>query len=383
MAGYIFNLSSIDSLKIYIENGIYSTIISEPNNRWLKHHEATFGDYATMEPGDNIYFFINRKIYGIGELVELNGNCKYLNFPGANRPIGYTYESMREFLLWDEGDISPRQRWICLFKPSPYFFEEGLDMDDVLASNPSKFRMLRAFWKVSFIKVDDDENQALKDFILRNNIDKLSSTEPNGIFESNYDKYHSKLSDMIDERYHFNCEEILSNCANEDYLTHEMAIEAGILYQLSKKDELTINVFGEWDYLSHQVIASPFKPIDYMDKMDIFGYKYITSLTKSNTKYRFLVLEIKKDTATETDITQLMKYVDWVKDEYAFGDFSMIKAFLVAYDYDNRAKDNLEEIAKRQYIVGRRPVKSAIWQDLWLVNYKFCRDVCALRFEFV
>ena len=36
-------------------------------------------------------------------------------------------------------------------------------MDDVLASNPSQFRMLRAFWKLSFIKIDDDENQALID----------------------------------------------------------------------------------------------------------------------------------------------------------------------------------------------------------------------------
>ena len=49
-----------------------------------------------------------------------------------------------------------------------------------------------------------------------------------------------------------------------------MAIEAGLIHQLSINDPHTCDLFGEWDYLSHQVIASPFKPIDYMDKMDLF-----------------------------------------------------------------------------------------------------------------
>ena len=49
-----------------------------------------------------------------------------------------------------------------------------------------------------------------------------------------------------------------------------MAIEAGLIHQLSIKDPQTCEIFGTWDYLSHQFIASPFKPIDYMDKMDLF-----------------------------------------------------------------------------------------------------------------
>ena len=49
-----------------------------------------------------------------------------------------------------------------------------------------------------------------------------------------------------------------------------MAIEAGLIHQFSINDPHTCDLFGEWDYLSHQVIASPFKPIDYMDKMDLF-----------------------------------------------------------------------------------------------------------------
>lgn len=38
------------------------------------------------------------------------------------------------------------------------------------------------------------------------------------------------------------------------------------VYISSKEDNGT--PFGTWDYVSHQVAASPFKPIDYMDKND-------------------------------------------------------------------------------------------------------------------
>ncbi|SUY80090.1 Uncharacterised protein [Clostridium tetani] len=71
MAGYVFSINDVNSLKKCIENGIYSTNLSEPKNKnWGIHHEGTFADYISMKPGDNIYFFIDRKIYGIGELIK-------------------------------------------------------------------------------------------------------------------------------------------------------------------------------------------------------------------------------------------------------------------------------------------------------------------------
>ena len=47
------------------------------------------------------------------------------------------------------------------------FFKNGVDMDEVLLSNPEDFRMLRFFHKRSFIKLDDIENKALKTFIIQ------------------------------------------------------------------------------------------------------------------------------------------------------------------------------------------------------------------------
>jgi hypothetical protein len=172
MAGYIFNLDSIRSLKACFSKGIYATKLSKPKGCWKKHHEGTFADYVTMRPKDNIYFFIKRKIYGIGVLVDIQGNCKFLNYPEACKPINYKYKEKKKDLLCDEGVQSMKKRWVCIFKSCPYFFKEGVDMDDVLASNPNAFRMLRAFWKLSMIKCDDEENQALRSVILRCNEEK-------------------------------------------------------------------------------------------------------------------------------------------------------------------------------------------------------------------
>ena len=174
---------------------------------------------------------------------------------------------------------------------------------------------------------------------------------------------------------------ILTSCAEDDRLRHEMAIEAGILHQLSIKDPSTCEVFGEWDYLSHQVIASPFKPIDYMDKMDLFGYAYVPNFQP--TKSRFLVGEIKKDAATIQDVEQSMKYVDWVKDEYCHGDYAMIHAFLVAFDFNQEAVQHAQTVRMRKYTVGVRPTQSLEWQNLQLVKYSYNPASNRLEFEVV
>ena len=372
MAGYIFSLDSLQSLSLYTNNGAYATKMNPPNKKiWQTYHEGTFADYYSMKPGDNVYFFIKRKIYGIGKLINLAGDCKYFNFPGGGEPRIFNYKDEKDQLLWDEGDTSVNQRCLCLFEPDPYFFENGIDMDDVLSSNPSAFKMLRAFWKLSFIKFDDGENQAFRDIVLKRNQDYLNLAAANqSIFP--YDPIHNRISGLLSEnnyRMESGISSILSSCADGDHLRHEMAIEAGLIHQLSVKDPHTCSIFGAWDYLSHQVIASPFKPIDYMDKMDLFGYSYIPD--HFPTKSRILVGEIKKDSANKEDIDQLLKYVDWVKDEYCYGDYSMIDAFLVTYDFPKNVVRHKQNVGSRQYTIGVRPAQSLEWSNINLVKYSF------------
>jgi hypothetical protein len=382
MAGYIFLLDSLDSLRLYTQNGVYATKLSAPPGFWGHHHEGTFADYATMQPDDNIYFFIKRMIYGIGKLVSLSSDCKFFNFPEAGMPQKFEYMQIKPSLLWDEGIYSVDQRCICMFEPDPYFFVNGIDMDDVLSSKPNAFKMLRALWKVSFIKFDDEENQAFRDIILKRNQEALKYPEEGDTIYK-FTPCHARISERLRTQYQLSVgiSSVLSSCASDESLLHEMAIEAGILHQLSINDEHTCQVFSDWDYLSHQVIASPFKPIDYMDKMDLFGYSYIPGFKP--TRSRFLVGEIKKDAAQAEDVDQLLKYVDWVKDEYCFGDYSMINAFLVAHNFDQTVLNHKQAVGLRKYTVGVRPAHSLEWNTLKLVRYTYNAEMSRLNFSLI
>lgn len=283
MAGYAMSLSDEEPLKKCMEMGIYSTNLSSPkNNMWAKHHEGIFADYFGMKESDNIYFFIGRKIYGIGELININGDCKFWNYPEAGIPKNFEYIDLIDKMILDKKE-NINNRCFCVFKPYPNFFRNGIDMDDVLESNPNKFRMLRAFWKLSFVKVDEEENSALKDVILKRNEEHIFKANNNSF---KYDSLlQNKMLKKINENYFMNSKVILESCNNKSRIKHEMAIEAAIIDEISNN---TNSIFGICDYISHQVVASPFKPIDYIDKMDVFGFRYIKGF---NIISKYLLME--------------------------------------------------------------------------------------------
>lgn len=362
MAGYIVNINNMESLIKIMEEGIYSTKFSMSSSQWGQHHEGTFADYLSMKEGDNIYFFHDRKIYGIGKLININDDCAFLNFPRADLPAtNASFYSNDEILFIDP--VEPNDyRVVCTFEPSPHFFMNGIDMDDALSSNPSAFKMLRVMWKLSFIKIDDIENKAMIDALLKLN-------EPHVHIGTNSfqftDAKHLEIETKLTPAHSLNSINILELSARGDSIGHEMAIECSVIESISKNPD---SPFGQWDYISHQVVASPFKPVDYMDKMDVFGYKYIPMYS---TLSKFLVLEIKKDVANSNVINQIMKYVDWVNKDYAYNDYGMIEAIIVAYDYTPDVLDNLENFSKRVYTKGSRPATTYTWNALKLFKYRY------------
>ena len=366
MAGYIMTLGNngLDALRKCFRSGIYSTNLSVPkNNKWLISHEGTFADYLSMHDGDNIYFFTDRKIYGIGKITNTGEDCKYLNFKDADLPAGGKKKEYTKLNALLDDTYTTGNRCFCTFEPSPYFFMNGVEMDDVLNSNPDKFKMLRVMWKVSFIKIDDEENKALFDIILKRNENCLIKKK--GFFE--YDcSERKRISKNIKTFNRLNAYAILAGCAINENIGHEMAIEAALCELLSHHNH---HIFGEkWDYISHQVVASPFKPVDYMDKMDIFGYRYIKGY---QTISKYIIVEIKKDEAMPEVIGQIMKYVDWVNVEYAHGDYSMIEAYVVAKDFSDDVVVTKKKDAIRGYVKGYRPAESCLWNDLKLVKYSY------------
>lgn len=372
MAGYVMTLDNLDSLKNCIQTGIYSTNLSEPNGNWKIHHEGTFADYLSMKAGDNIYFFIKRKLYGIGEITNISFDCKFLNYEGADIPnIINKKEYAEKEPLMPNADAN--NRCFCTFKPAPFYFKDGIDMDDVLSSNPSAFRMLRAMWKVSFIKIDDNENKALIDIILKRNEEKLLTQR--GVFGFSTKVHEDIFNRASSDLHRLTAYNILLSASQGSWIRHEMAIEAALCEKLISENSTP---FGKWDYISHQVVASPFKAIDYMDKMDVFGYRFINGFS---TISKYLVIEIKKNAATTDVIEQIMKYVDWIQKEYAYGDYSMIEAYVVAADFSKEIVKKRNKECIRYFTKGFRPSQSCTWNSVKLIKYTYNQVTKDIEFE--
>jgi len=356
MAGYIFTVDDSIGIEEMIRNGYYSTNIKYKEKIAITPFESTFADYITMKENDNIYFFKDRKIYGVGKLIKIGDDCKYDNYVGASKYKIYTNDEIIDSILVDYGSESPHYRWICFFEASPFFYKIGIDMDDVLQYKPNSFKSLRTFWKRTFIKIDDEENQALRElFILR-----LSDCKDIINVELNKSEIKSKITVQHKMSY----TNLIVTSINGNKLIHEMAVEAATLEKLSLIEE---DIFGKWDFITHQISASPFKPVDYMDKIDIFAYRY-TELSDCRVISKYMVVELKKDSADCDTIKQITNYVDWICKNYTYGDYSLIEAYILANEFDNEMylKNDMYE---RTYNIGSHPIQIRKWNDLKFIKY--------------
>lgn len=363
MAGYVFAIGGDDNpvktIRECAEKGVYSTYL-----RGIAPlpFEGTLADYLSMRPGDNIYFFCKRKYYGVGELISVGPDCKYCNYPNSSARTMVDYADIAGKLLVDMGPESPHYRWLCTFRGSPFFFEEGIDTDEILTYKPTTFKMLRAFWKVSFIKLSDEENSSLKEiFLLRRQ--KEAETRA-GVFPER-EETHTSIAQRELQDHRITPYDLLRTCTIGDRVKHEMALEAAVVFDLCNG---RVPGLGSWDYVSHQVIASPFKPIDYMDKIDVFAMRYLTG---TNIPCKYLVTELKKDSADKATIDQVLKYVDWVCTEYAYGDYEAVEACMIAAEYPDNICDHYREVVQRYYTLGSHPVRNKQWSALRLLRYSY------------
>ena len=380
MAGYIFSISK-DGWESFIENdlryGVFSPycleIPMDATDRQKKSINkvlaATFGDMVTMKPGDNIYFLSNRKIYGVGTAKKIGEDCKYDNYIGASALIpDYDIDhNSTEFLIVR----TTRARWFCIFEPKEHLFKKGVDMDDVLQFRPSAFKMLRAFEGLSFIKIDDEENRALKEYICLKNEAIYDNIEENTFAFD--DSKHNELSKIDLSSYKM---DILRTLGYREYFENidsEMFVETVLLQYLS---EGATTPLGNWDYVTHQIIASPFKPLKYIDKIDVFGYrfsKHYNDHPRLITKY--LLVEMKKGKINKAALEQTMQYVDWICKEYASGDYSMIEAFVVGDRAVNRIDEIKKEVCQRAFISSSHPATPEKWSNLHIVTYDMSNTI--------
>lgn len=371
MAGYIFAVAK-DSWNDFCEEnlkkGFFAPFVSMLDKTKTARQTksiynvllASYADLVTMKAGDNIYFLSNRKLYGIGNAVNIDSDCKYDNYINASALLSDDQVETDSALTTQ----ATNARWVCFFVPAPQFFKLGVDMDDVLRYKPNVFKMLRAFENRSFIKIDDEENRALKEYIFLENEKVGRSEEVHFAFD---DSLHASLHDRDLLPYILNLRKALE-AHDIDELRSEMLVEAFFLQKVAKGK---IPFMGSWDHLTHQLIASPFKPLKYIDKIDVFGYRFSEHYPddpKLITK--FLIIELKKDKVNKSTLEQLMQYVDWICDEYASGDYSLIEAYVLGPGIVRNTAQAKQDVCQRSYIASTHPVVQKKWTNVKFIQYQ-------------
>lgn len=382
--------------------GTYSTnlFVNDEIKKWSKQKVATFADYFGMKEDDYIFFFYGRKIYGVGRLVNIGEDCKYWGFKGANQPTSYLQSQINPTKLISK--IKPENRCVCFFEPL-VFYPKAVDMDEALTSYPSSFKSLRVIQGRTFIKLDDEEAAALLSVLNRRNV-STDKNEPDDwsppVFDDSMHKMAEKVLNKSADYYKFNIESLLKNYQpwENNGIQEEMAVEAAVVESLTLNKDTS--VFDKMEYVTHQVSASPAKPVEYMEWMDVFGYSVSRYLIKQGIPIQFAidkyyVIEIKRSIlelpvpkrGKETKYikenkavaNQLMKYVDWVVKNYASGNYPMVKGILVANDFDDNFINYCKEMCVRNYNDGYRDSTPAVWKNFELIKYTF--DGTKISFE--
>ena len=391
MAGFFIVFSSYEGMLETMRNGVYSTQVKEgANGPYPQTAERILADFASMREGDSIFFFSGRQVYGRGVLVNIDGACRRQNFASATELRPGRHEQLRSSLLFDSGHdgwqrwdsrdkkmVPYSQRWICTFEPDPCYWATGVDMDDLLDSDPGAFRVVRSMDNATFIKVDDQEEAAFVKALARANAGR-----DDHLVESD-GSAHARIAERCaDSDYGFDFAPLLDRFSDGRVLKHEMLVEATLMKQIAEREPDTVGVLSDWHHVSRQVPASPHKPSVWMDQMDLFGYSYLLGY-EGRVIGRYFVGEVKKDAAQPDEVEQLMRYVDWVKDQYADNDYSLITAFLIASDFPQNVIDRVREAGRRLYTVRRRPATTTEWRAIELVRYSYERGSGRLNLELV
>jgi hypothetical protein len=379
MSGYVINLGARESLELYMRKGAYGTIINRPTrDLWPHAREMTLADYLAIRPGALVFFFLRREIYGVGRVVGFDVGKEEVaalaNYPGASFPYASPPQNPQDYLWRENGEEN--QRWVIFFEPYPYFFKVGLDMDEVLASDvKGVVRSLRVFEGVTFIQMENDEVQVILDLLLRHNKDFLDGRGgPELVFGSQAAQTHARIREYDLSQYRIDLDGLIGKYANQDgSIRHEALVHAWLARALAQRQEQAIRVFGDWDYVTNQYPASPYKPVQWMDKIDIFGY-IVKTITEEATPtvVRYKIIEVKKGRVrSSNEINQLIKYVDWIAHTRAGGDYGLVDAYLVAHDYTDNVVQYVQDTLPKDFVTPRRPYAPGRWEQLRLIRYSY------------
>jgi hypothetical protein len=97
-------------------------------------------------------------------------------------------------------------------------------------------------------------------------------------------------------------------------------------------------------------------PTTFNKVMDIF-LTHVTRVDSIDVLHKYTCIELKNDHATEKDLTQVLRYEDWLARKLAGGDKDMIQSILVA----GRFSDGVIEYVNKRRQIEEKSVRLLIY----------------------
>lgn len=102
-------------------------------------------------------------------------------------------------------------------------------------------------------------------------------------------------------------------------------------------------------------------PTTFNKVLDVF-LTHVTIVDSIEVLHKYTCIELKTDRATEQDLTQILKYEDWLARKLASGDNEMVQSVLVA----SRFADGVIDYVRNRKLIEDRTVR--------LVSYRVSDD---------
>jgi hypothetical protein len=410
MKGYIFSLSASSPIEV-MRSGLHGVWQPPPTDQsgrerdwrvatWSHPMLATFSDYVTVKPGDLVFFFASRLIYGIGRVTDPLGSDRgaLLNYPGASEPSPVEPRPDTALVGPAESPEWRRLRVVIPFEPDPQYFDVGIDMDEVLASPGADAAWGLRFWEgYSFQQLGEAEVR-----LLLSVFERRFGNAPGGpsahVVTQGPMTWRSRLDPTIHKP--FLVSEMVA-AHPETYLRdgefrNEEVVHALITEALDPPtgrprgvlaDECRLDVY-------HELAASPPKPPVWADRMDVVGTRHYPGPgSSSSTAAHYDVVEAKKDRlgggarGHDRTVSQLMKYVDFVSRNYCGGNYSAVSAYFIAAGYDDefvRRHEDAQRVADpvlaRSYVLNpRESPPTRRWSRVQLLTYEWSQRDLAIH----
>lgn len=306
MGAHIF-LVGADNFEICVRYGVYGCVF--PKSEW--NRAEIVASLYSIQPGDLMFFYVkNRGVYGAWKIVSI--------------PF------FDETSIWNNDTQSFPYRF--LFESTIGHFPNPVLLSDVLELRDNGLIWtfdLNPVQQKNQYKITIAEAQQLLRLLLRNNPLRSGHqaittpyVQPSSAQQVNLDLTPDK----------------------HRRVKYEGWLNAWFMQALAM-DRLH-NILGTYREFINLV------PTSYNKVMDVF-LTHVETIDSIDIVYKFTCIELKADLAGEDDLSQILRYENWLTRKLANGDYDMVQSILVA----NRFSDALIEYVRNRRRIEQKTVR--------------------------